>query len=108
MKLILAIVYAADESDTVAELTKAGFFVTKLSTVGGFLQTKSTTLLVGTDDEKVEAAIDIIRKFAGRRMELRPASPSNSGASFVVPNLVDSPVGGSTVFVMDIERFEKL
>ena len=52
MKLILAIIQAADEADSVQELNKRGFFVTKLSTTGGFLKAKNTTLLIGTDDEK--------------------------------------------------------
>ena len=51
MKLILAIIQAADEADSVQELNKRGFFVTKLSTTGGFLKAKNTTLLFGSDDE---------------------------------------------------------
>ena len=53
MKLILAIIQSADEADTVQELNAKGFFVTKLSTTGGFLKAKNTTLLIGTEDEKV-------------------------------------------------------
>lgn len=108
MKLILAIVQASDEPDTVAELTKTGFFVTKLSTVGGFLKTKNITLLIGTDDEKVEDAIAIIKKCAGKRMSVCPAPHSNVDTPFTATNLVDTLVGGSTIFVMDIDRFEKL
>jgi uncharacterized protein YaaQ len=108
MKLILAIVQASDEPDTVGELTKHNFFVTKLSTVGGFLQTKNTTLLIGTDDDKVDDAIGIIKRFAGKRMSVCPAPPLNAGTPFTSANLVDALVGGSTVFVMDIDRFEKL
>lgn len=108
MKLILAIVTASDEPDTVHELTKQSFFVTKLSTVGGFLQTKNTTLLIGTDDDKVDDAIAIIKKFSGRRMSVCAAPPMNASTPFTSANLVEALVGGSTVFVMDIDRFEKL
>ena len=55
MKLILSIIQSADEADTVQELNKHGYFVTKLSTTGGFLKAKNTTLLIGTDDEKTGA-----------------------------------------------------
>lgn len=108
MKLILAIVNAKDEPDTVGELTKKGYFVTKLSTVGGFLQTKNITLLIGTDDDKVDAAVDIIKRFAGKRMSVCAAPPMNADTPFTSSTLVDTLVGGSTVFVMDIDRFEKL
>ena len=74
MKLILAIIQTADETDTVQELNRSGFFVTKLSTTGGFLKAKNTTLLIGTDDEKVEAVFDVLKKHAGHRMQLSPVS----------------------------------
>ena len=62
MKLILSIIQAADEADTVQELNRNGYFVTKLSTTGGFLKAKNTTLLIGTDNEKVDGAIEILKK----------------------------------------------
>ena len=74
MKLILSIIQSADEADTVQELNKHGYFVTKLSTTGGFLKAKNTTLLIGTDDEKVDGAIEILKKYAGHRMQLSPVS----------------------------------
>ena len=40
MKLILAIVNKDDEADTISELNKNQFFVTKLATTGGFLNGK--------------------------------------------------------------------
>ena len=61
MKLILSIIQAADEADTVQELNRNGYFVTKLSTTGGFLKAKNTTLLIGTDNEKVDGAIEILK-----------------------------------------------
>ena len=50
MKLILAIINNDDTAKASAELNHAGFFVTKLSTTGGFLMVGNTTLLIGTDD----------------------------------------------------------
>ena len=55
MKLILAIIQAADEADSVQELNKRGFFVTKLSTTGGFLKAKNTTLPAGANMVEVPA-----------------------------------------------------
>ena len=50
MKLILAIVNNDDSAIAASALTKEGFFVTKLSTTGGFLMVGNTTFLIGTED----------------------------------------------------------
>lgn len=108
MKLILSIIQTADETDTVQELNKKGFFVTKLSTTGGFLKAKNTTLLIGTDDEKVDAVLDVLKKYAGHRMQLSPVSGADmrmfnpAGA-----NMVEIPAGGCVVFVIDIDKAQK-
>ena len=62
MKMIIAIIGSEDADDLVYELNQHSFFVTKLSTMGGFLKKKSTTLMLGVEDERVEDAISIIKK----------------------------------------------
>ena len=47
MKMIIAIIGSEDADDLVYELNQHSFFVTKLSTMGGFLKKKSTTLMLG-------------------------------------------------------------
>ena len=42
-------------------LTEKGFFVTKLSTTGGFLMVGNTTLLIGTEDEYVDEVMKILK-----------------------------------------------
>ena len=108
MKLILSIIQSADETDTVQELNKKGFFVTKLSTTGGFLKAKNTTLLIGTDDDKVDSVIDVLKKYAGHRMQLSPVSGADmrmfSAAGSI---MVEVTAGGCVVFVLDIEIAQK-
>ena len=60
MKLILAIVNNDDSAYASASLTEEGFFVTKLSTTGGFLMVGNTTFLIGTQDEDAQKRIDLI------------------------------------------------
>ena len=50
MKMIIAIIGSEDADDLVYELNQHSFFVTKLSTMGGFLKKKSTTLMLGVED----------------------------------------------------------
>ena len=52
MKLILAIVNNDDSAIASSALTEAGFFVTKLSTTGGFLMVGNTTLMIGVQEDR--------------------------------------------------------
>ena len=61
-KMILAIVRGEDHYDTVHALNEKGFYVTVLSTSGGFLRQKNTTLMICTDEARVEEALAISNK----------------------------------------------
>ncbi|MEN6434398.1 MAG: cyclic-di-AMP receptor [Anaerolineaceae bacterium] len=61
MKLILAIVRDVDNDHVSHSLTSANFKVTCIASTGGFIRRGNSTLLVGTEDEKVNEALDIIR-----------------------------------------------
>ncbi|NLA78977.1 MAG: transcriptional regulator, partial [Erysipelothrix sp.] len=67
MKIVMAIVSNDDSSSVSAALTKENFSVTRLATTGGFLRSGNTTIIVGTDDEKVEKVIEIIGNESKRR-----------------------------------------
>ena len=107
MKLILAIVNNDDSSMLSNALTDARFQVTKLATTGGFLKSGNTTFIMGIDDERVEEAIEVIGRYSKKRTEVVPStSTMDVGMYSTFP--VQVTVGGATVFVLNIERFEKL
>ena len=107
MKLIFAIVSNDDSSKVSKELTKNRFSVTKLATTGGFLMAGNTTFIIGTEDERVDEAIEIIGKHSKKRTQMVPSSASY-GVGMYTSFPVDVQVGGATIFVMNVERFEKL
>ena len=80
MKLILAIVNDEDGNKVINELSKNGFSVTKLATTGGFLKAGNITMIIGTDDDKVQDVIEIIRSKSHRRTQIT-ASPMPMSAS---------------------------
>ena len=100
MKLILAIINHDDANAVTQSLTKHGFSSTKLATTGGFLMAGNVTILVGVDEEKVQSVIDIIKEQSHSRKQMiygyYPSMP------------VEVVVGGATIFVVDIERFERV
>ena len=108
MKLIFAIVNNDDSAVASSALNEAGFFVTRLSTTGGFLMVGNTTLLIGTDDNKTDEVIDILRKHCTTRKRMNPSTASFGAGlrNLSLPNEVS--VGGATIFVMDVESMEKI
>ncbi|MBQ1272953.1 MAG: cyclic-di-AMP receptor [Clostridia bacterium] len=107
MKMIFAIVNNDDSAIASSALTEAGFFVTKLSTTGGFLMVGNTTLLIGTSDEDAAKAIEILQQHCTTRKQVTPPTAS-FGLGLKHNSLPEEvTVGGVTVFVMNVERFEK-
>ncbi len=107
MKMITAIINRKDSPEVCDSLTESGFFFTKLSTTGGFLKAGNTTLLIGTDDEKVDEVLAIIKKHCAQRMEPLPSVVSAGVPAFGYYK-TEVLVGGATVFVLPVERFEKM
>ena len=107
MKLIIAIINYDDANAVTRNLARNGFSSTRLSTTGGFLLAGNVTLLVGVKDDQVQTAIDLICECSHSRKQMVPALTEMSyGFMPVMP--VEVTVGGATVFVVDVERFERL
>ncbi len=107
MKMITAIVNKKDASEVCDALSENGFTFTKMATTGGFLKAGNVTLLIGTGDERVDEAIELIRKHCAQRMEPMPSVVSAGVPAFGYYK-TEILVGGATVFVTDVERFEKM
>jgi uncharacterized protein YaaQ len=108
MKLIIAVVQDKDSNRLSNALVKAEFRATKLASTGGFLKAGNTTFFIGTDDEKIEEVLDIIKKNCKAREQLvAPVSPMGGNADSYVPYPVEIQVGGATVFVVPVEQFEQ-
>jgi uncharacterized protein YaaQ len=109
MKMITAIINKKDAGEVCRALTAGGFQFTKMATTGGFLKSGNSTLLIGTDDEKIDAALEIIRSNCAKRMEVMPVSPDMGADGIVYFSQPTSiMVGGATVFVTDVIHFEKM
>jgi uncharacterized protein YaaQ len=108
MKLVFAIVHDEDGPKVMDELNRNGFSVTKLCSTGGFLKAGNTTLLVGVDEENLDAVIEVIRKKSKSRKQVINSNmtPNGMGGMFI-PYPVEVVVGGATIFVLDVDRFEK-
>ncbi len=107
MKLVYAIVNNDDSNNVARALTKEGFQATKLASTGGFLQAGNTTFLMCADDDKVDSIIEIIGKQSKKRKQFVPSTASY-GIGTYTSFPIEVSVGGATIFVTNIERFEKV
>jgi len=108
MKLVFAIVNNDDSAKVSSALTNEGYFITKLSTTGGFLMVGNTTLLIGADDDKVQHIKDIIAKYSHTKNQAVSTNASfGNGIGLGEPS-VNVSISGATVFVLTVDSFEKL
>ncbi len=109
MKLIYAIIRNDNEDDVVSALMKERFQVTKLATTGGFLRKGNTTLMIATEDDLVDSCIALIKQQCGKRQKITVNMPYMSGTTMMnystMPMSVE--IGGATIMVVNLERFEK-
>ena len=107
MKMILAIINQDDANMVVNALMQEGYSVTKLSTTGGFLRAGNMTILIGVEDEKVPKVLNIIHKQSHSRRQVIPTA-SELGMGYYPSMPVEVTVGGVTVFVLNVDQFQRL
>lgn len=108
MQLVIAIVQDEDAGPVIEALTSAGFRATRINTVGGFLRKGNATILVGVEKENLHRALLIVRDNCETRTEyFVPTAPGEVGEPYPL-DPIQVQVGGATVFVLDVERFERL
>ena len=110
MKLVLIIAGASDGERLIEALVGRGLPATKLASQGGFLRRGSVTIMSGVADEQVESVLELVRQECHTRTEKLPthAAPLFS-PELELPSVqsLEVRVGGATVFVLDVQRFER-
>jgi uncharacterized protein YaaQ len=109
LKLVIAVVQGEDAQQATQKLTEAGIGTTRIATSGGFLQQGNVTLLIGVDDDRVAAALKIIQENCQERTRfVTPVPPLAEPGEFAMAYPVEVQVGGATVFVVPVDKFEKI
>ena len=107
MKLVYAVVNNDDTYAVNKGLQKAGIRATKLSSTGGFLMAGNTTFMICCEDAQVDTVIPVLKEHSRKRKQFVPSSViSEPHGDQSVP--VEVAIGGATIFVTDIERFEQV
>jgi uncharacterized protein YaaQ len=88
MKLIITVISDNDNDPVTQALITGSFRVTRIASTGGFFRRGSTTLMIGVRDERVEAAIEVIRN------SVSPAQEPGAKRA--------------TLFVLNVEHFTQI
>ena len=104
-RLIGAVIQDQDLENSLSLLTKLGFSVTHLPSSGGFLGRQSTTLLIGLKSGQEKTIVEALRSSCKQRVDY-VSTPIESGP-IPLPNPVAVHVGGATIFVFEVERYEE-
>ena len=109
VKLVVAIVNPEDAGSLVDALLEREYRATRLHSSGGFLKQSNATVILGVDDDAVDGVLGIIRENCHSRTQLvNPMPPILEPGEFFLPYPLEVEVGGATVFVLPVERFERL
>lgn len=109
MKLIMAVVQAKDAETLLTSLTRRGFRATQINSAGGFLRESNVTLLMGVQPSYVADVLRIVRDSCHARTQfVNPLIPIMEPGEFYVPTPIEVEVGGATVFVVGVERYERI
>jgi len=105
-RLMFAIVQAQDVRRATRALSGAGIVVTELSSSGGFLGQRNTTLLIGLGEKQEALAVQVIHDNCRQRVEY--VSTPLEGAPLPIPVATPVTVGGATIFTLVVDRYEEI
>jgi uncharacterized protein YaaQ len=109
MKLVVAIVHHEDAGALVDALLDKEFRATRVSSSGGFLKQSNATIFLGVEEGEVDEVIGIVRETCTSRTQVvNPMPPIMEPGEFFMPYPLEVEVGGATVFVLAVDRFERL
>jgi uncharacterized protein YaaQ len=109
VKLVLAIVHNEDAGALVDALLEHEYRTTRLQSSGGFLKQSNATILVGVEDDKVDDVMAIVRENCTSRTQIvNPMPPIMEPGEFFLPYPLEVEVGGATLFVLPVERSERI
>ena len=109
MKLIVAIVHNEDAGALVDALLEKEFRATRLHSSGGLLKQSNATILLGVEEPEVDEVMGIVRaNCTSRTQVVNPMPPIMEPGEFFMPYPLEVEVGGATVFVLPVDRYERL
>jgi uncharacterized protein YaaQ len=108
MKLMVAIIQDYDVDGLLRAVTEIGLRATRIASLGGFLRTGNTTVLMGVDDDRVCDGLRLLHQTCRTRRERVATDLVPELAEVYASGIAEMTVGGGVVFVVDVSRFERI
>lgn len=109
MKLVVAVVQGKDAEALLDALRTNGYRATQINSSGGFLRENNVTVMTGVNDAQVPEVFRLIRDNCYTRTQyVNPLLPIMEPGEFYMPSPVEVQVGGATVFVLPVVRYERI
>lgn len=109
VKLVVAVVHNEDARTLIDALLAHEYRATWLHSTGGFLKQSNATILLGVDEDKVEEVVSLVRQYCHSRTQtVSPIMPIMEPGEFFMPYPLEVEVGGAVVFVVPVDRFERI
>jgi uncharacterized protein YaaQ len=105
--LVLAIVASQSVNDLTQELVKHAFYFTRVDSSGGLLGEARVSLLIGINQSRTQALLDIIQERCQTRLTYIPAhveATLRQGQPF----MIEAEVGGAKIYIFKVEHFEQI
>lgn len=104
-RLMTAVIREGDLENVLNALTQIGFAVDQLPSIGGFLNHRNVTLLIGLPEGREEAAVKALRRAARGKVEFNESALRE--AAIPAPPPVPVQVAGATVFTFEVDSCEE-
>lgn len=109
MKLVVAVVHNEDARALIDAILAREHRATWLHSSGGFLKQSNATILVGVEDDRVDEIVELVRDNCHARTQVvSPIPPIMEPGEFYLPYPLEVEVGGAVVFVLPVDRFERI
>lgn len=103
--LLIAVIQGQDADMAIQSLGDAGFGVTRLPSVGGFLGRKNVTLMIGVDSGDNAHAVEILNDTSRQRVAFIAVPMENAPLPMPAPTPIT--IGGANVFSLEVDHFEE-
>lgn len=109
MQLLVLVVQEEDAGPITEALIEAGFpGATRMTSQGLFLRQRNVTLLAAVPRAQVNAALQVVAAHGHARAQyVDPLPPLRRAADPPIAYPLEVQVGAATVFILDLERYER-
>ena len=110
--LTVAIIHERDRASAFRALSELGVPFAAFPSVGGYLRRANVTLLIGLPEGQAADLVETLRRHCRRRVEFVPVAPQVGRVQLPLPlpllRARPVTVGGATLFLLPVERYEEV